>query len=198
MICYYHPSETSPPPWLVGARDLVCRPDPRGGMLYGIGPSYLLGGMPEQTIEVEGGWRSWVNGAIEPERLFRNTRWCNLAPAEDLEGRVWYVPVILDAKGRRAFRVRYGTDFKPVLNGDQSRAEETASLARDLFNRLLAAKDEPSDDEQRAQGGWAAQLILLTNHISTLTLLGHELLDETLVAGTLVGATSYHVEKQDG
>jgi len=191
MICYYHPSEVLPPPWLQGAADLCCRHGAVGGYIYGIGPAYLLGNKPDDATELENGWQVWINGEVDTVRLRRDVRWCNLVPVEDLNGALWHVPEILDAGGKRAFRTRYGKDFRPLLSDEQIKAVEIANEAKTLMSRLLKDKAEPTEDEQCAMCGWAATLACMTNHLSIPVVAALGLMDDSLATSTLVGATSF-------
>lgn len=189
MICYHHLDETSPPPWLVGARDLACRPDPTGGYAFGIGPSYLLG-QRTGAVMLSNGWSVWINGSIDVPRLRRDVRWCNLAPAEDIAGNAWAAPAILDGSGERGFRVKYGPTFRPALTAEQDAAMILSREARALLINLYHAKKDPTEDEQAAMCAWAADLLSIANHITPEVLGMLQILDDSLVTAVLAAATS--------
>lgn len=176
-----------PPPWLLNgeahAPDL-CRRDGLGVNLrwWGIGDPWLCGPQTRAVWhDLDDGWRvCLVGGQVEPERLGRVQRWCDLAPAVDLVGRQWGAPVILASDGTPIYRVRYGKDFLPAKTPEQNRAEKIAMAAREaIISGALASMD------MSVACQWAAELQATTKHVTPEAIGALGLMDDALALSTL-------------
>lgn len=190
MICYFHPSETQPPAFLRGARDLTARATQKGGMIFGIGPSYLCGGNPDEGVDLADGWKCWVVGAIDSARLYREARGQPVIPIEDSQGRAWAVPLIRGPGGARMFQVSYAGGWRPVLSREQQTLMEMAESCPVL---IAALKAGASDEDMRAACQIAATALAHANHLSPEVIEKQGILDESLILGTLMGMSCYGV-----
>ncbi len=99
--------------------------------------------------------------------------------------RWWACPVILDADGRRAFRVAYGDNWMPALTPEQERAEAIAREAR-------AALTGGQDPGTAVGCQWAAELLAMTHHLHPRVIAALHLMDDMLMAETLTIAAGLH------
>ena len=198
MIVYYHPSPSGPPSFLSGARELCARPGMRGGMFVGIGPVYLCGFDEEnQGVEVGDGWKAHVVGAVDPFDFRRDIAGQPVVGIRDAEGRIWSVPIILAVDGTRAFPVRYGRDWKPILSEQQKVLVEYAKEARAILPLLVDGTNEQREELLPVACQYAAAAIEYGNHIVSAVLSELNLLDTPLVIGALTAMSNY-VEDESG
>lgn len=188
MICYFHPNATQPPAHLVGARDLCARPTVDGGVILGIGPSYLCGGDPKDGIDLEDGWKVWVNGEIDTYHLYRQTRGQPVVPIEDTKGRAWAMPMILNASGGRVFQVGYAGGWKPVLTPIQHTMMEMAASAAAVLASLSG--ETHSDEDMAAACTMSATAMTMTNHLTVEVIQKLGIMDDRLAIGGLVAMIS--------
>jgi len=192
MIVYYHPSSVKPPPFLEGAHDVCARQAVRGGCFFGIGPIYLCG-FDEQHLGVDlsDGWKAHIVGALDPYVLQRDLAAQPCIGMTDMEGRIWQVPIIQNAAGRRAFPVRYGPDFAPIFSQEQKTLMAFATEARNILPRLVDADDDERDELLPVACRYAAKAVAYKNHLSEEVVLKLGILDTALVVGTLTALCSY-------
>lgn len=193
MIVYYHPTSVNPPPFLTGARDVSIRQSLHGGCFFGIGPVYLCGfnAMTEGVV-LDGGWKAMVVGAMDPFTLQREMSGQPIIGMIDMENRTWATPMILNSAGKRAFPVRYGPDFKPILSQEQVVLMEYAIEARELLPRLVGTNDEDERDELLPVAcRFAARALAYANHISDEVIGKLGLLDTVLTVGVLTALCSF-------
>lgn len=197
MILYHHDLSPTPPPWLAGAPNLCHREDPGRGFTYGLGEPFEFGRMPEAGGHPLGdGWSVALVGDFDPFWLRRNRPGQPVAPCPDVEGRVWAAPIILAADGSRAFQVKYGKGFRPVLTWEQTQLIEFANSARAELRAMFADASKRSELMPTACA-WAARAFSYVNHITPEAIDALGLLDETSVIGGLVTLCSYAPEVQD-
>jgi len=195
MIVYHHPTSVRPPPFLEGARELCARAADEGGYFFGIGPHYLCGypkGHPG-IVSLDNGWSAAVIGAVDPFFIQREIIGLPIVCVEDISSRIWQIPMILNADGSRAFPVRYGQNWKPVLTEQQTQLVEFAREARNLMPRLLAGNNVEREELMPVACSYAAAAIAYANHISPEALEKLNLIDTSLVAGVLTVICSYVV-----
>lgn len=197
MIIYHHPTETTPPAWLTGAENVTTRPC-EGGCLFGVGDHYLLGlDGRDGAKPLADGWSVWVNGGIDPYELARPCAWAAVAAAIDLHHRAWAVPVVLGATGKPCIRVAYGDDFLPDLTPEQQRIIDIAQVARAALEAAYSGEHRVPLD-QRTACAWAAEALAITNAVTVQVIRRLSILDDALVAGTLLALTSYRVPEVAG
>lgn len=181
-------NRNAPPPWLTKAVGLQRRADPHG-TLWACGDAYLLGS--------DGDWCALgdgyeVAGPVEDQDTYRReSAWLDVVDVQDLSGREWVAPRILDASGERAFRVSYGADFLPHLSPEQYRYVDIAKAARDgLATGAAGVQDVPMPTACR----WAAELLCAVYHLPPGAI-GHLcILDDLLVTSVLGAAIGLGVE----
>lgn len=196
MIIYHHPTETTPPAWLAHAEDVNVR-QCSDGCLFGAGPTYLLGlDGRDQARPLADGWSVWVNGAVDPYALAHPCAWAASAPVIDLQGRAWAAPVVLGANGKPCIRVAYGDDWLPDLTPQQQRIVDIAQVARAALE--AAYGEHPVALDQRAACAWAAEALTVTNAVTVQVIRRLSLLDDALIAGTLLALTSYRTPEVAG
>lgn len=186
MILYHHRAIGTPPPHLRGVPDLASR-EVQGGFVFGIGQPWMLGPPPAHAMELDGGWLAWVNDdGPDPARLFRHRPWLRTSIAADNEGREWAVP-ILTVDGKRAFKVAYGHDWRPRLTEEQELLLGHAGEASLFLDRM----QEVGAIEDPAPGcAWAASILSACNAITPAIIGALGLMDDLLMVGTLLAATS--------
>lgn len=192
MIVYQHPSSPLPPPWLVGADNLLHRRD-EDGFTYAIGQPWRFGRMPKESTDLGGGWRGSVLSDLDPFYLRRRKPGCPMVLAEDMHGRGWAAPIILAEDGSRAFPVAYGPGFKPKLTAEQTDLMLFAQSARTELPAILAGGIATREDLREAAFGWAAAGLVFANHLTSEMLQGGLLLDEILAVNVLVTMTSFRL-----
>lgn len=198
MIIYFHRTASSPPPWLKNANNLSMR-HLKDGYGYGIGPAFFIHNPPEDAVELEGGWKSYLTeDGCEPEFLVKENKWYSMAVAQDTNERNWTVPRILGENGNRAFRVAYGTDFLPKLTTEQSDLFETAQEARVQLKESFSGGKDFKPMDMQAACAWAAKFIQVTNHLNVEVMMKHGLLDDRLVIDALMEVCSFHPVVNDG
>lgn len=180
------------PPWLMQA-DGMHLPDTQmraseRGPLWGVGEGYLLGDGPGWR-DLPDGWQVRLAGRpedLDPRRLQRPVTWCETKPVRDLLGRQWCVPILLDATGARAFRVRYGSGYLPVLTAEQSLAHTVALEARAglqvAYRAQTARPDDPDAGLDLAVAArWLGVLLPIATGISAEALAELEVLDDRMI-----------------
>lgn len=177
----------APPPWLAKATGLQRRTDPHG-VLWACGDAYLLG--------AEGAWAAIGDGyevagpADNHDDYLSVPPWVSTAPVEDITGRIWEVPRILDVAGERAFRVNYGADFLPSLTPQQYRLTEVAKAARDA---VIAATNGTQDVGVQAACRWSAEFLTTTYCLPVDAIARLSILDDMLAVGVLSAAIGVQV-----
>jgi hypothetical protein len=121
-----------------------------------------------------------------PEQL-RAHLWAEPVPVQDLQGRQWFAPKILNDAGQRAFSVAYGRDWLPALTPAQSRALAIATAAKTAF-------DGADDPDMPTCCQWAAELLTVCHHLPVDAVGACAMLDDALVIGILAAATSADLE----
>lgn len=138
----------------------------------------------------EGPWSAHVMGwqvckIREPEPLDHvrmKSKWPCITV--DIDGKPWFLPAILDANGKRLYKVAYGgADFLPILTPEQERIEAIVHAIR---------ADESADMPVKAR--WAAALLGLTYHMSPTTIGMCSFLSEDLINATLKVAVGHGQE----
>jgi len=196
VILYAHPSESVPPAWLRGA-DNLCQRKTREHLVYGIGIPACLSEPPPSAVDLEAGWKAWVNDdGLEPERLHRSLGWTRSVDAEDQDGRIWSVPMILSEDGRRAFQVSYDDNFQPVVAPGRQLLLDYAQEARNVLVGHFRAKTL-SDLPMSACAKWAAAFLEAGSFVSVCCLGRLGILNDRLVLETLMAATSLDVGVAD-
>lgn len=179
----------APPAWLVGAPDLVQRAS-RDGMLWGIGDALTLDG---GGIWHDIGDGISVAGPVDAHEAYqRRYSWFTTDEVEDLSGRVWHIPRIVDGNGERAFRVAYGPDFLPALTAEQYAMLEIAKAARD---GIAASESGVQDVDMPTACRWAAVLLSCSYHLNVGSVAHLRILDDALVVGALQVACGIRAEK---
>jgi hypothetical protein len=188
MIQYFH-TTARPPPWLLKARNLAHR-QVAEGTTFGVGTGWMLQPPPEGALLLSKphDYRVWMNDdGPSPEGLTRASPWCGTQLVLDGEDRIWTAPVILDAQGQRAFKVRYDSAWKPALTPAQEdllvRAQETR-LWLDGYARTGEAPDSGFG------AATAAHFLSEANHITTEVIGALQLMDDVLMLATLLAAVS--------
>jgi hypothetical protein len=169
----------SPPPWCDGAADLVSRSD-SAGTLWAIGDPLLVG--PQRSwIDIADGWDGCVLPPLDPAILVRRqlVETYEMAECKDLSGRRWFVPILLDESGRRAFRVQRGRDWLPALTPEQDRCLAIAHEIRDCSELPVEIACQ-----------YAAECISLANHVSPLVMAALGLMDDCLAIGSVIAVAS--------
>jgi hypothetical protein len=193
MIVYHHPTSVRPPHFLEGARELCASAALEGGYFFGVGPHYLCG-FPKGiagVVELDGGWKAAIVGAVDPFFIQREIIGQPTVCVEDISSRIWQVPVIINEDGTRAFPVRYGSNWKPVLTEQQTQLVEFAREARNLMPRLLGGSNVEREELMPVACSYAAAAIAYANHISPEVLEKLNLIDTSLVAGVLTVMCNY-------
>jgi len=188
MIIYAHPSSGVIPEVLRNASN-VCMRRVREHYVYGIGQPAFLGNPPEGAVELSDGWTAWMNDdKAEPETLARSMSWCRVLDAEDQDGHMWSVPMILNSEGRRAFQASYNEEGMPVISPDRQRLLDFALEARAVLFNLY--KDRAlSQLPMGAACKWASAFLESTNHIHARTLGRLGILNDKLVLETIMAVT---------
>lgn len=182
-------SRPSTPAWLAGAPDLVQRASLHG-MLWGVGDAL--------TLDAGGVWHDLadgyaVAGPVDAHEAYqRRQSWFTTVSVEDLSGRVWQIPRILDGNGDRAFRVSYGPDFLPSLTAEQYAMLEIAQAARD---GVAASESGVQDVDMPTACRWVAAFLSVAYHLSAEAI-GHlRILDDALVVGAIQAACGLRAER---
>jgi hypothetical protein len=188
MIIYAHPSSGTPPVFMQKAQNL-CMRQSRKHYVYGVGQAAFLGEPPEDAVEIGDGWVCWMNAdGSEPETLGKSLGWCRILDAEDQDGEIWSVPMILNSEGRRAFQANYDEDGLPVIPADRQRLLDYALEARAVL--LNHYKDRSLKDlPMQAICKWAAAFLECTNHISPRAMGRLGILNDKLVLETIMAVT---------
>jgi hypothetical protein len=178
----------APPPWLIGGQDLIQRQG-RDATLWALGDPITLG--------PDGDWRPLgdgyeVCGPVEQTSDYeRGMPWLTCVPVEDMHGRTWLAPRVLDAAGERVFRVAYGPDFLPALSPQQYRLLDIAKAARDA---MAAGESGTQDVPMSTAARWAAELLCAAYHLSPESIAALEILDDLLIAAVIGAAIGLSVE----
>lgn len=186
MICYLYPGSKNTPDHLVGARDLCARPADDGGLIYGIGPSYLCGGDIASAVQLSD-CKMWVNGAIDPFHLQRVMRGQPTVGLEDTKGRTWCLPVMVGPGGRRMFQAPYGTGWKPQFTKQQALLMEMAAAAPPLIDGLRGGDDAALIPACEI----AAECLCYTNHLTKEVIQTLDILDDIVIVGALAALCCY-------
>jgi hypothetical protein len=197
MIVYYHPQHNSPPRFLTGARELSGRPALEGGCFFGIGPAYLCGFPINNGVEIEGGWRVSVEGAIDPFMLRREMIGQPTVQILNMDGVPWACPIILREDGTRAFPVRYGKDWKPIISQEQSKLWDFAKEARNFLPRLIGGTNADREELMPVACEYSAYALAYANHISVDAIRTLGIVDTVLATGALVALCSFIDETED-
>jgi hypothetical protein len=182
-------SRPTPPPWLVGASDLVQRVS-RDGTLWGAGDAL--------TLDAGGIWHDIgdgiaVAGPTDAHDAYQKRQaWFTTEAVEDLSGRTWEIPRIVDANGERAFRVAYGPDFLPALTAEQYAMIEIAKAARD---GVIASQTGVQDVDMPTACRWAAALLCCSYHLNAASVGCLHILDDALVVGAIQAACGVTTER---
>jgi hypothetical protein len=124
----------------------------------------------------------------DPETLGKTLGWCRILDAEDQDGEIWSVPMILNSEGRRAFQANYNEDGLPVIPADRQRLLDYALEARVVL--LNHYKDRSLKDlPMQAICKWAAAFLECTNHISPRAMGRLGILNDKLVLETIMAVT---------
>jgi hypothetical protein len=191
MIQYFH-HRSIPPPWMVGAPGL-CHREVLGGFVWGVGYGFMLMPPPDNAIELVGGYKAWMNDdGPNPEYLYRPSPWIRTFVVSDSRDRTWSIPVILNGKGKRAFKVAYDHEWKPALTSQQAKLMNWADEAA----QFLQDRDIAGEVIDPAPGcAWAAEFISEVNFITPEVIGKLHLMDDILMLSTLMGATSRTIEE---
>lgn len=182
-------SRPTPPAWLAGAADLVQRASPHG-MLWGVGDALTLDG--------GGVWHDMgegyaVAGPVDAHDAYQKRQsWFSTVGVEDLSGRVWQIPRILDGNGDRAFRVSYGPGFTPSLTAEQYAMMELAQAARD---GVSASESGVQDVDMSIACQWAASFLSVAYHLSPDAIAHLCILDDALVVGAIQASCGLRAER---
>jgi hypothetical protein len=186
MIQYFS-AKPNPPPWMVGASGLSHR-EVLGGFAFGCGNGWMLGPPPETAVELEGDFKCWMNDdGPEPEYLYKASPWIRTFVISDSMDRCWSIPVILNVKGKRDFKVAYDASWKPALTVQQA---HLVNWADEALNFLQEFKVTGEVEDPAPGCAWAAKFIAEVNHITAEVIGKLHLMDDILMIGTLLGATS--------
>lgn len=182
MICYLYSGANASrtPKHLEGARDLCARPADDGGLIYGIGPSYLCGGDISTAVQLSD-CKMWLNGSIDPYHLFRAMRGQPTIGVEDTKQRTWQLPVMIGSGGRRMFQARYGAGWKPVFTAEQRTLMEMAEAAP----QILVSLDRGDEDAMAPACEIACECLCYTHHLTKEIIQHLDILDDTLIASAL-------------
>jgi hypothetical protein len=181
------------PPWLIGedgqpAPDLHAVIDADGD-LYGLGSSLLLGSAPPRAwTDLGDGYQARIVMPLDSGALRRVLGWARTVPVADSNGRLWPVPVVLDASGSVVLVPRYDAQWRPTWTPAQSLVIERAESARQA---LAAAVDSGAPLDAAAACTWCADLISAAAHVTPAILGALQLLDTTLVLRALRIAAGY-------
>jgi len=188
MICYAHPTCFTSPPWLEGVGGLMSRTVPIGvesWFGFGLGHQAILGNAPDDAETIDGGWKVWVNGIIDPHYLQRHRAGCPTITVEAVDGGMWAAPVVLTHDGHRNFTVSYGRDWKPEITPEQKDLIEFARLAAAEVPRYLRATPAEQEDMLPRFCHWAAVGLSYVNAVTPEVLQALRVLDTKLVLLTL-------------
>jgi len=186
MICYLYPNANETPHHLVGARDLCARPADDGGIIYGIGPSYLCGGDLSTAIQLSD-CKVWVNGAIDSFHLQRVMRGQPMVGLEDTKGRTWALPVMIGPGGRRMFQAPYGVGWRPQFTKVQTTLMEMAAAAAPLIQSIRNGEQDALVPACEI----AAECLCYANHLTKEVIQTLDILDDTLIVGALAALCCY-------
>jgi hypothetical protein len=196
VIVYLHAgAEPRLPPWLEGFQPpkgvQVCRRETVHGHLVGVGDPLVFDCPPADAFcEVEDGWRAAIVGRVDPLVLARRPAWCRTSAVEDLRGRTWLAPIILDVAGDRDFLVAYGgREFLPRLTPEQEACERVARAAREAIPKGIEIAP--------AGARWTSLLLTATTAISADTIAELGLVDDALAVGALAFATGLPLRRED-
>ncbi len=209
MICYWHASETKAPSWLSDAVGLAYR-QVRTGYAFGIGDGYKLSEPPKDAKPLAGGWLVWLKGDLVPQTLIRKDCQYQTLPVLDSKNRVWWIPLICNYRGERAFDVTYGKDWLPELSEDQQMLLRFAKESRDFY--AAKAAETPSQENPEAMGTaadeeinlvcpqtaeWAARAYCAALHLDVEVIQVLGLMDGHLISGGIVTMASIDVDVEE-
>jgi len=194
MLVYYHPTHHLPPAFLQGARDLSVRQCARGGCFFGIGPGYLCGFNLDAGIQLDGGWLVAIVGAFDPFVLHRDMIAQPMVGVPDCENRTWVIPIILNQDGTRAFPVRYGADWKPIISKEQKRMLDFAQEAKNILPTMINGENAQREELMPIGCSYVAEAIAYANHISVEVLSKAGLVDSAMVAGGMTVLCNFQAQ----
>jgi hypothetical protein len=189
MILYAHQGIGTPPEVLRGAMNVVSRRT-REHYVHGIGQAAFCAPPPSDAADIGDGWVVWVNkDGPAPVELMRPLGWCRQTEAEDQDGNLWSVPVILGADGERAFQVNYDENYLPIISEERADLLAYAKEARTVIHNRY--RDGPLAHLPMPQCcRWASAFIEAANHITSRTIGKLGILNDKLVLETLMMAAS--------
>jgi hypothetical protein len=186
VIQYFSP-KPDVPPWMVGAPNLNHR-EVRGGFCWGVGSTWMLEAPRENAVDLTGGYKCWMNDdGPEPEYLYKSSQWIRTFVVSDSRDRTWSIPIILNSKGKRDFKVAYDFDWKPALSHTQQLLMNWAEEATIFLQEYQKSGECP---EPAPGCAWAAKFVSEVNYINPEVIGKLHLMDDLLMVSTLMGATS--------
>jgi hypothetical protein len=172
-------SRSQPPPWLAGAPNLHRRPG-REGEVWVCG-DVIFASPDGPWLPIGDGYE--VAGPVDNHTDYlKGAAWVSTEPVQDLYGREWQAPRILDAAGERVFRVSYGADFLPSLTPEQYRMLDMAKVARDA---IAASTSGTQDAGTQMACRWAAEFLACTYRLPVPAIAALCVMDDMLAIGTL-------------
>jgi len=152
-------------------------------MLWGVGDALTLDGGGIWNDLADG---YAVAGPVDAHEAYQKRQsWFSTVEVEDLSGRVWQAPRIIDASGERVFRVAYGRDFLPELTAEQYRILDVAKAARDA---IAASTSGTQDATTQMACRWAAELLACTYHLSVDSIATLRIMDDALAVAVISAA----------
>jgi len=152
---------------------------------------YLCGFRLEDGKDIEDGWKVAVTGAVDPFMLRRELVGQPTVEIPDMNGAAWTCPIIMREDGTRAFPVRYGKDWKPIISPDQAKLFEYAKEARNFLPRIIYGSNDDREELMPVACEYSAFALSFANHISVDVIRTLGIVDTVLATGVLVALCSF-------
>lgn len=170
-----------------------------GGYAFAIGSGWGLSEPPSDAVALVGGWVAWLAGELNPLSLVRKSSQFQTMPVLDSGDRCWWLPLICNRRGERAFDVKYGKDWLPHLSQEQTRLLGFATAARGFYAAKLALSTELEEGEEinliaPETAEWVASALCAVNHLTVEVIQELSLLDGFLISGGLIAMSSIDIE----
>jgi hypothetical protein len=155
-----------------------------------ITPPFVFAAPATGWVKLCAGWEVAATGDSDIVQHARTTSpW--LVMPRSIAGSTWLLPIVLNEKGTRAFKVRYaGESFEPTMSDEQRAALAVANEAR-------TCHDSGTWPEGNVLATWVANLLPLVYHLSPRSL-GVIGLPEDVVTECLAVAGGYADATQTG
>jgi hypothetical protein len=116
-------------------------------------------------------------------------------PVLDNENRCWWVPLLCNRRGERAFDVKYGKNWLPHLSQEQTELLSFATAGREFYAAKVANSVDLAEDEEISlvapeTAEWVAKALCAVNHLTVEVIQELGLLDGYLISGGLIAMSS--------